>query len=117
MDIAQGFFSKATKFLLMCSKWNLSKGLLLIINCLVQVPQKLGARVAVQSTRASSIEVFVDDECAQYVFWHPLMLVTIHHMIFFSKFFFQLFQETSSASSEEPKSFCSEAQASNKQKP
>uniref|UniRef100_A0A0A9CQU3 BUB1 N-terminal domain-containing protein n=1 Tax=Arundo donax TaxID=35708 RepID=A0A0A9CQU3_ARUDO len=30
-----------------------------------KVPQKLGARAAVQSTRAHSIEVFVDDECAQ----------------------------------------------------
>ncbi|XP_062217285.1 mitotic spindle checkpoint protein BUBR1-like isoform X2 [Phragmites australis] len=30
-----------------------------------KVPQKLGARATVQSTRASSIEVFVDDECAQ----------------------------------------------------
>ena len=33
----------------------------------VQVPQKLGARGAVQPTRATSIEVFVDEECAQYV--------------------------------------------------
>uniref|UniRef100_A0A0A9DXF9 BUB1 N-terminal domain-containing protein n=1 Tax=Arundo donax TaxID=35708 RepID=A0A0A9DXF9_ARUDO len=30
-----------------------------------KVPQKLGARAGVQSTRSSSIEVFVDDECAQ----------------------------------------------------
>lgn len=38
----------------------------------VQVPQKLGVRAAVQSTRANSIEVFVDDECAaQYVIQHP----------------------------------------------
>jgi hypothetical protein len=39
-----------------------------------------------------------------------------YHMIF-SKVSFQLFQGTSSASAEEPKSFCSKAQESNKQKP
>ena len=33
----------------------------------VQVPQKVGARGAVQPTRATSIEVFVDEECAKYV--------------------------------------------------
>lgn len=37
----------------------------------VQVPQKLGARGAVQPSRASSIEIFVDEDCAQYVIWHP----------------------------------------------
>ncbi|GJM90482.1 hypothetical protein PR202_ga06764 [Eleusine coracana subsp. coracana] len=39
---------------MMPSKWTSHK-----------VPQKLGVRAAVQSTRAKSIEIFVDDECAQ----------------------------------------------------
>ena len=34
---------------------------------LEQIPPKVAARPAVQSARVSSIEVFIDEECAEYV--------------------------------------------------
>ena len=64
MDVSQGIFARLLEFsrvprVILMNLWK--------YHIVVQVPQKLGARGAVQPTRATSIEVFVDEECAKYV--------------------------------------------------